>query len=51
MECIELGFVDRVRGGYRFNSKADLAVRLLAIMHQTINKQGSLNVTMGNKLD
>lgn len=46
-ECIELGFVDRVRGGYRLNFKADLAVRLLAIIHQTINKQGTMNVTMG----
>ncbi|WP_230200283.1 helix-turn-helix domain-containing protein [Bacillus niameyensis] len=47
-ECIELGFVDRVRGGYRLNTKADLAVRLLAIIHQTINKQAAMYVTMGN---
>lgn len=46
-KCIELGFVDRVRGGYRLNFKADLAVRLLAIIHQTINKQGTMNVTVG----
>ncbi|GAA3410629.1 helix-turn-helix domain-containing protein [Paenibacillus hodogayensis] len=46
-ECIELGFVDRVRGGYRLNFKADLAVRLLAIIHQTINKRGTMNVTVG----
>lgn len=46
-ECIELGFVDRVRGGYRLNFKADLAVRLLAIIHQTINKQGTMNVMVG----
>jgi transcriptional regulator with XRE-family HTH domain len=48
IECIELGFVDRVRGGYRLNFKADLAVRLLAIIHQTINKQGTMNVIVGN---
>ncbi|WNQ13924.1 helix-turn-helix transcriptional regulator [Paenibacillus aurantius] len=47
VKCIELGFVDRVRGGYRLNFKADLAVRLLAILHQTINKQGTMNVTVG----
>ncbi|MCR2806822.1 helix-turn-helix domain-containing protein [Paenibacillus soyae] len=46
-ECIELGFVDRVRGGYRLNFKADLAVRLLAIIHQSINKMGTMNVTVG----
>jgi transcriptional regulator with XRE-family HTH domain len=46
-ECIELGFIDQVRGGYRLNFKADLAVRLLAILHQTINKQGTVSVTMG----
>jgi|GEM_PF-2871535 Predicted transcriptional regulators len=46
-DCIELGFVDRVRGGYRLNYKADLAVRLLAVVHQTINKQGTMNVMMG----
>ncbi|MDQ6417878.1 helix-turn-helix transcriptional regulator [Paenibacillus sp. LHD-117] len=48
-ECIELGFVDRVRGGYRLNYKADLAVRLLAIVHQSINKRGTMNVTVGGK--
>lgn len=47
-DCIELGFVDRVRGGYRLNFRADLAVRLLAIIHQAINKQGTMNVTMGS---
>lgn len=46
-ECIELGFVDRVRGGYRLNFKADLSVRLLAIIHQSINKRGMMNVTVG----
>nr|WP_145404997.1 helix-turn-helix transcriptional regulator [Paenibacillus xylanexedens] len=46
-ECIELGFVDRVRGGYRLNFRADLTVRLLAMIHQMINKQGSMNVTVG----
>lgn len=47
-ECIELGVVDRVRGGYRLNTKAELTVRLRAITHQTINKPASINVTMGN---
>ncbi|WP_020617397.1 helix-turn-helix domain-containing protein [Paenibacillus daejeonensis] len=47
-ECIELGFVDRVRGGYRLNFKGDLAVRLLALLHQTISKPGMMNVTVGN---
>lgn len=47
-ECIELGFVDRVRGGYRLNFRADLTVRLLVMIHQIINKQGSMNVTVGN---
>lgn len=46
-ECIDLGFVDRVRGGYRLNFKSDLAVRLLAILHQALNKQGSMHVTVG----
>lgn len=47
-ESIELGFVDRVRGGYRLNFKADLAVRLLVIIHQAINKMGTMNVSVGN---
>ncbi|MCP1136991.1 helix-turn-helix domain-containing protein [Paenibacillus polysaccharolyticus] len=47
-ECIELGFVDRVRGGYRLNFRADLTVRLLAMVHQIINQQGTMNVTVGN---
>lgn len=46
--CIDLGFVDRVRGGYRLNFKSDLAVRLLAILHQALNKQGSMHVTVGS---
>jgi transcriptional regulator with XRE-family HTH domain len=46
-ECMDLGFVDRVRGGYRLNFKSDLAVRLLAILHQALNKQGTIHVTMG----
>ncbi|MHA7965026.1 helix-turn-helix domain-containing protein [Paenibacillus sp. CAU 1782] len=46
-DCIELGFVDRVRGGYRLNFRSDLAVRLLAIIHQTLNKPGTMNVTVG----
>ncbi|MFC6334183.1 helix-turn-helix domain-containing protein [Paenibacillus septentrionalis] len=46
-ECIELGFVDRVRGGYRLNYKADLVVRLLALVHQTTNKHGTINVVIG----
>ncbi|WP_308634096.1 helix-turn-helix domain-containing protein [Paenibacillus silvisoli] len=48
-ECIELGFVDRVRGGYRLNHRADLVVRLLAIIHHTIKKQGLFNVVVGNR--
>lgn len=46
-ESIELGFVDRVRGGYRLNFNADLAVRLLVIIHQAINKRATMNVTVG----
>lgn len=46
-ESIELGFVDRVRGGYRLNFKADLAMRLLLIVHQAINKMGTMNVSVG----
>lgn len=46
-ECIDLGFVDRIRGGYRLNFKSDLAVRLLAILHQALNKQGTMHVTVG----
>lgn len=42
-ECIELGFVDRVRGGYRLNFEADLAIRLLAMIHQSINKKGTVS--------
>lgn len=45
--CIELGFVDRVRGGYRLNFKGDLSVRLLAIIHHSVNKRGTMNVTVG----
>lgn len=49
MHSIDLGFVDRVRGGYRLNYKGDLVVRLLSIIHHTINKQGTMNVTVGRQ--
>lgn len=33
--------------GRRLNDKADLVMRLLAIIHQTVRKMGTLNITMG----
>ncbi|MFD1675339.1 hypothetical protein [Alicyclobacillus fodiniaquatilis] len=40
ISCIEMGFVDRVRGGYRLNVKADLALRLFAVVHRVVSKPG-----------
>ena len=43
IDCIELGFVDRVRGGYRLNVKGDLATRLFSIVHRVISKPSSFS--------
>lgn len=43
MDCIELGFVDRVRGGYRLNTKGDIATRLLSIVHRVVSKPSSIS--------
>ncbi len=43
VDCIELGFVDRVRGGYRLNVKGDLATRLFSIVHRVVSKPSSFS--------
>ncbi|MEF3302159.1 hypothetical protein [Paenibacillus sp. GYB003] len=37
-EYIDLGYIERVRGGYRLNMKADIAVRLFAAMFGMLDK-------------
>lgn len=37
--CIELGFAERIRGGYRFNLKANFAVRTFSLMNLMLNEQ------------
>lgn len=44
IECIELGFVDRVQGGYRLNVKGDIATRLFSIVHRVVSKPGSFSL-------
>lgn len=44
VECIELGFVDRVQGGYRLNVKGDIATRLLSIVHRVVSKPSSFSI-------
>lgn len=44
IECIELGFVDRVQGGYRLNVKGDIATRLFSIVHRVISKPSSFSL-------
>lgn len=41
IDCIELGFVDRVRGGYRLNVKGDIATRLFSIVQRVVSKPSS----------
>ncbi|MFD0619107.1 helix-turn-helix domain-containing protein [Paenibacillus sp. GCM10027629] len=43
IDCIELGFVDRVRGGYRLNVKGDIATRLFSIVHRVVSKPDSFS--------
>lgn len=43
IDCIELGFVDRVRGGYRLNANGDIATRLFSIVHRVVSKPGSFS--------
>lgn len=43
IDCIELGFVDRVRGGYRLNVKGDIATRLFSIVHRVVSKPSSFS--------
>jgi len=43
IDCIELGFVERVRGGYRLNIKGDIATRLFSIVHRVVSKPSSLS--------
>lgn len=49
VDCIELGFVDRVKGGYRLNSKGDIAARLFAIVHRVVSKPGSFSLDFSIK--
>ena len=49
IECIELGFVDRVKGGYRLNIKGDIATRLFSIVHRVISKASSFSVDYSTK--
>ncbi|MDQ0112584.1 hypothetical protein [Paenibacillus harenae] len=44
IDCIELGFVDRVRGGYRLNVKGDISTRLLSIVHRVVSKPSSFSL-------
>ncbi|WP_422656823.1 helix-turn-helix domain-containing protein [Paenibacillus sp. EC2-1] len=44
VECIELGFVDRVRGGYRLNVKGDIATRLFSIVHRVVSRPDSFSL-------
>ncbi|WP_318245366.1 helix-turn-helix domain-containing protein [Paenibacillus gallinarum] len=43
IDCIELGFVDRVRGGYRLNVKGDIATRLFSIVHRVVSRPSSFS--------
>ncbi|URN93118.1 MAG: helix-turn-helix domain-containing protein [Candidatus Pristimantibacillus lignocellulolyticus] len=44
IDCIELGFVDRVRGGYRLNVKGDIATRLFSIVHRVVSKPSGFSL-------
>lgn len=44
VECIELGFVDKVRGGYRLNVKGDIATRLFSIVHRVVSRPDSFSL-------
>lgn len=40
---IDLGYVERVRGGYRLERKADIAVRMFAAMFGMLDKMGAMS--------
>lgn len=43
LDCIELGFVDRVQGGYKLNFKGDLATRLFSLVHRVVSRFGGFS--------
>jgi transcriptional regulator with XRE-family HTH domain len=42
--CIELGFVERIRGGYKLNLKANFAMRMLSLMNFVLH--GSIGTSV-----
>lgn len=42
--CIELGFAERIRGGYRLNLKANFAMRMLSLMNLMLNGHSATSV-------
>lgn len=48
-QCIEWGFADRVRGGYKLNLKADIAIRLISVVHRVITKPGTISLAFAKR--
>jgi transcriptional regulator with XRE-family HTH domain len=44
-EYIDLGYLERVRGGYRLNRKADISVRMFAAMFGMLDKVGIISTS------
>ncbi|GAA3409714.1 helix-turn-helix domain-containing protein [Paenibacillus hodogayensis] len=42
--CIELGFAERIRGGYRLNLKGSFAMRVLSILNAVLNERAGTSV-------
>ncbi|TMV50050.1 helix-turn-helix transcriptional regulator [Paenibacillus mesophilus] len=47
--CIELGFAERIRGGYRLNLKANFAMRTFSLMNLMLNGHSATSVALPAK--